>query len=87
MLLINENRLTSLRKTNKYVEPVLHNRYGELSFTFFFSKFLNTLYGDDPPCSLAVFKAHLIANCDFLFGKFIKHFTKFDLDYKINTFR
>ena len=84
-LIVNEslNKPYNLRNSNKFYTPgsLGFNSFGELTFSFFFSKFINSFTLKDLDLNLSLFRQRKINNVNLHFIEFIKMFPKFDIDY------
>lgn len=78
------NKGYNLRNLNRYSQPSLlgKNRYGDETFEYFFSKFINEFSLMDIGLKFETFKIRVHNNINIIFDKFIKINTKFDLYYK-----
>ena len=72
--------LRSNKKFNQTQTKLSH--YGESTFNYFTSKFLNEFIGDDVECNINLFKNRILNNINILFNKFIRLFPKFDIVFK-----
>ena len=79
------NKNYNLRNLNELRTPRINNlnNYGELTFNFFFSKFINRLCVKDLDLDFNFFRLRTKNNINLIFNKFINTFTNFDLNYKI----
>ena len=77
----NLNKKYSLRNSNEIQTPRISNlnNYGEQTFSYFFSKLINTICVKDLNIDFNFFKN----NINLIFNKFRKNFSKFDLNYSI----
>ena len=69
----------NLRKIVIYDEPTAIRTAGELTFSFFYSKFLNNIIYDDIFTEEKLFKTRITNNINILYLKFIHNFPRFDL--------
>ena len=61
----------------------IFNDFGERSFSYFFSKFINELCRNDIEIDYSFYKIRIKNNINLLFLKFVEVFVKFDLKFKI----
>lgn len=73
-----------LRKSNNFIIPSKgkFNDFGERTFSYFYSKFVNHLLIDDLSLSEATFKNRIKINNNLLFLKFVDMFENFDIKFK-----
>ena len=86
-LFVKKNTSYNLREKEKFIEPIIRNHYGEATFYFFFTKFINNIILEYIDFSFINFKKLILKIIDSLYYKYINIFTKLQLQYKINTFR
>jgi len=85
-LLIRSGNSRSLRNSNQFSMVRTNNHFGEATFSYFFSKFLNTVFKDSlNNLSRLSSKKFLNDNFDRLFNLFVSNFDKFNLEYRVNT--
>ena len=77
----------ALRKNERFLEPLIRNHYGESTFSYFFTKFLNNLYNTDIILTFLNFKKSVLKDIDSFFQIFVNIFSRFRLEYKVYTFR
>ena len=76
----------SLRNSNQFIVKRTKNHYGEATFSYFFSKFLNNVFKDSlNNLGRLSSKKYLNDNFDRLFNIFLTNFDKFNLEYRVNT--
>ena len=69
----------NLRKIVIYDEPTAIRTAVELTFSFFYRKFLNNIIYDDIFTEEKLFKTRITNNINILYLKFIHNFPRFDL--------
>jgi len=69
----------NLRKIAIYDEPPAIKTAGELTFTFFYSKFINNIIYNDIFIEEKLFKIRITNNINLLYLKFIHNFPRFNL--------
>jgi hypothetical protein len=77
------NKPYPLRNVNKLFVPGSNknNQYGDISFSIFFSKFINETCVNDIKLESLLFNTRIKNNINIIFLKFIKIFPKFDIIY------
>ena len=76
----------SLRNSNNLTQPKAERKFGELTFGFFFSKFINMCFLDKFNVSLKEFKVDLLKNLDFYVSKTMVEFEKLNFFIKFLYF-
>ena len=78
----NSNRM-NLRNNNEIRQAIqLYNHYGESTFIYFFSNFINALILNDLSCNFKFFCQRMSNNINLLYIKFKEKFPKFNLNHK-----
>jgi hypothetical protein len=78
----NSNRM-NLRNNNEIRQAIqLYNHYGESTFIYFFSNFINALILNDLVCNFKFFCQRMSNNINLLYIKFKEKFPKFNLNQK-----
>ena len=60
----------ALRKNERFIEPLIRNHYGESTFSYFFTKFLNNLYNTDIILTFLNLKKSVLKDIDSFFQIF-----------------
>ena len=82
IILTNDVLNYNLRSNIKYsITQTKISHYGELTFNYFTSKFLNEFI-DEIDLKMSLFKTRIYNNINILYNKFIKIFPKFNLVFK-----
>ena len=71
-----------LKNMNQFNQPGSTNHYGELTFSYFFSRLINRMCISDINLSFDFFKHRIFNNINIHFLNFISFFPKFDILYK-----
>jgi hypothetical protein len=75
-----------LRNNNNFKQTIqLNNHYGEATFTYFFTNFINNIILNDLNCNFKLFTSRIMTNLNLLFQKFITNFYKFNLISNFKT--
>jgi hypothetical protein len=80
----NLNKHHLLRNSTDLYVPSIgkFNHYGEETFEYFFSKFINNLIINDINLNFTFFKSRIMNNINLIFILFTNIFNKFDLNFK-----
>jgi hypothetical protein len=70
------------RHSNALLIPKVSGKHGELTFSYFFTRFINLLLLDDINLRYSFFKTRILNNINLIFTKFIVSFPKFDVKNK-----
>jgi len=81
---MNLNKSYCLRNEDEFSVPKVSkmNNFGKLTFSYFFSNFINKTCVDDIRIDEKFFRLRMCNNLNIIFNAFIHNFDKFDLFYK-----